>query len=111
MTSCDGPEDTTVPVLRLQMTGRGENAMRMDKRLRCAGRAVGVRVEVDWKSEHYGDPVVYFHDKQLTDHLMDTEEIERLLQRLLGVSSNSLRPLRCFFSPGSQHAFENTPCS
>ncbi len=91
MTSCGLPEDTTVPVLRLQMTGRGENAIRMDKRLRCAGRAVGVRVEVDWKSEHYGDPVVYFNDKQLTDHLMDTEEIERLLQRLLETESHTCR--------------------
>jgi len=83
MSSCGLPPDASVPVIRLKMIGRGENAMRMEKRLRCAGRAVGVRVEVEWQAEHYGDPVVYFNDKLFSDHLMDTEQIEQLLYPLL----------------------------
>lgn len=47
MSRCDRT-DPGSPALKLHMTGRGEDAMRMEKRLRCAGRALGVDVQVEW---------------------------------------------------------------
>lgn len=72
--------DSQLPVLNVRLVGRGEDAMRMEKRLICAGRALGVRVRVDWKSVQHGDPVVTIEDKLLIDHLVQTTELETLLQ-------------------------------
>lgn len=67
------------PLLKVQLQGRGEDAIRMDKRLRCAGRALGVRVEVDWDATQYGGPVVKIGDQVVVDRLVDTAELEGLL--------------------------------
>ena len=83
MSACALKHADNLPVLRLTMIGRGEDALRMEKRLRCAGRAVGAQVEIEWQAENYGQPVVYFDDKILTDHLLDTVEIEQILHPLL----------------------------
>jgi len=87
MSSCGLPKETArqqgIPVLQLKMLGRGEDAMRMNKRLRCAGRALGVAVHIEWDSGQYGDPSVYFQGKLLIDHLIDTLEIEKILQPIV----------------------------
>ena len=80
MSRCSISSDNGLPVLNVRMVGRGENAMRMEKRLSCAGRALGVRVKIDWRSDQYGEPVVYIGGKKLVDHLVQTTELETLLK-------------------------------
>ncbi len=83
MSSCGLHDTANFPVLRLKLVGRGEDAMRLEKRLRCAGRAIGARVEIDWQSQHYGEPVVYFGEEKIIDRLLSTEQIEQRLKPLL----------------------------
>jgi len=71
------------PALKLRMTGRGEDAMRMEKRLRCAGRALGVDVQVEWDASGFGPPRVTVANRLLTDRLVSTEELEALLREYL----------------------------
>lgn len=80
MSACGIDDGSQLPTLRTCLTGRGEDAMRMDKRLRCAGRALGIRVEVGWNSSRYGGPEVRVGDQLVVDHLVDTAELEVLLQ-------------------------------
>lgn len=81
MNSCGSDtENDDRPLLRVQLSARGEDAIRMDKRLRCAGRALGVKVEVDWDAGTYGEPVVRIGDQLVVDHLVETPELERLLK-------------------------------
>lgn len=80
MSSCNNKPDSRLPVLNVRLTGRGEDAMRMEKRLGCAGRALGVRVKIDWRSDQHGAPVVTIGDKLLIDHLAQTTELEALLK-------------------------------
>lgn len=49
------------------MTGRGEDAIRMEKRLRCAGRAIGADIQV-----------VSVAGELLIDRLVSTEELESM---------------------------------
>jgi len=65
------------------MTGRGEDAMRMEKRLRCAGRALGVDVQIEWDARIFGAPSVTVANRLLADHLVSTEELESLLREYL----------------------------
>ncbi|HEB56609.1 MAG TPA: hypothetical protein ENI98_09950 [Gammaproteobacteria bacterium] len=80
MSRCNISPDSGSPVLNVRMVGRGEDAMCMEKRLSCAGRALGVRVKIDWRSDQYGEPVVYIGEKRLVDHLVQTTELEALLK-------------------------------
>ena len=80
MSGCGSDTEEGRPLLRVKLSGRGEDAMRMDKRLRCAGRALGLRVEVDWDAGTYGEPVVRIGDQLVVDHLVETPELERLLK-------------------------------
>ena len=82
MSSCGITDENDAPVLDLTMVGRGEDAMRMDKRLRCAGRALGVAVRIDWQADQYGEPKIYWKDELLIDRLLNTVEIEKVLQPL-----------------------------
>lgn len=82
MSSC-GRTEPGSPVLKLHMTGRGEDAMRMEKRLRCAGRAMGVDVQVEWDASEFGAPRVSVANRLLTDRLVSTEELESLLRKYL----------------------------
>ncbi len=77
------PDDPALPVLRLRLVGRGDEAMRMEKRLRCAGRALGARVVIDWEARQHGGPIVYHGDDIVTDRLLRTEALEALLRPLL----------------------------
>ena len=77
------PDDPALPVLRLRLVGRGDDAMRMEKRLRCAGRALGARVMIDWEARQHGGPVVYHGNDIVTDRLLRTEALETLLRPLL----------------------------
>ncbi len=77
------PDDPTQPVLRLRLVGRGDDAMRMEKRLRCAGRALGARVVIEWEARQHGGPVVYYGDEVVADRLLRTEALETLLRPLL----------------------------
>ncbi len=79
MTSC-GLTIEGAPVLHVQLIGRGEDAMRMDKRLSCAGRALGVNIQVDWHTTRHGDPLVLIDGQPLVDHLVDTPQLEGLLR-------------------------------
>lgn len=83
MSQCMPSADEDTPVLHVSMTGRGEDAMRMDKRLHCAGRALGVRIDLDWKADRHGEPRVSIGDEVLVDHLVDTTELEALLRPYL----------------------------
>ena len=57
--------------------------MRMEKRLRCAGRALGVEVQVEWDASIFGAPHVTVENRLLTDRLVSTEELESLLREYL----------------------------
>ncbi len=80
MIGCGSDIEDERPLLKLQLQGQGEDATRMEKRLRCAGRALDVRVEVDWDAARHGSPVVRIGNQIVADHLMDTTELEMLLQ-------------------------------
>jgi len=82
MNSCDQTNQGS-PTLKLHMTGRGEDAMRMEKRLRCAGRTLGVDVQVEWEASMFGAPSVTVANRLLTDRLVSTEELESLLREYL----------------------------
>ncbi len=80
MSSCNLEPDPRLPVLDVQLVGRGEAAMRMEKRLSCAGRALGVNVRIDWKMEGHDEPQVYIQGKRVIDRLLDTTIIEQVLR-------------------------------
>ena len=80
MSSCNLEPDPRLPVLDVQLVGRGEAAMRMEKRLRCAGRTLGVNVRIDWKMEGHDEPQVYIQGKQVIDRLLETTAIEQVLR-------------------------------
>lgn len=89
MSGC-GRTDPGTPALKLHMTGRGEDAMRMEKRLRCAGRALGVEVQVEWDASSFGPPSVTVANRLLTDRLVSTEELETLLREYLELEGGHL---------------------
>lgn len=80
MTLPSDPNTHVPPVLHLRLVGRGENAQRMEKRLTCVGRLLGIQVKVAWDSGQYGEPLVYKGNDLLVDHLVSTEELEILLK-------------------------------
>lgn len=65
------------------MTGRGEDARRKAKRLRCSGRAAGRDVQVERDASRFDAPRVTVANRLLTDHLVSTEELESLLREHL----------------------------
>jgi hypothetical protein len=71
------------PVIMIRLEGRGEDSMRLEKRLYCAARALGINIKIDWLSNTYGDPVVWVNEHKLIDHLVETTELEILLQQFL----------------------------
>ncbi|MCU7958817.1 MAG: hypothetical protein KZQ58_02245 [gamma proteobacterium symbiont of Bathyaustriella thionipta] len=83
MSSCSVNPDSRLPVLHVRFLGRGEDAMRMEKRLNCAGRALGVKVKIDWQPSRHGELVVYVGDKILIDHLVQTTELEIMLKSFI----------------------------
>jgi len=83
MTSCEFDDKDQRPALTVYLQGRGEDAMRMEKRLRCAGRALGVNIQVEWDAAEFGAPRVTAANRLLTDHLVSTEELEALLREYL----------------------------
>ncbi|WP_293648746.1 hypothetical protein [Thiolapillus sp.] len=87
MSACNSEPDPRLPILEVQLVGRGEDAMRMEKRLSCAGRALGVNVKVDWKMERQDYPKVYVDGKLVIDRLLETTAIECLLKPWLGIAS------------------------
>ncbi len=90
MSSCGIDDRTDLPVLYVRLKGRGEDAMRMDKRLRCAGRALGVRVAVDWDATQHGLPVITIDQQLVVDRLVDTMQLEQLLK--LFIQKEEQRP-------------------
>ena len=70
--------------------------MRMARRLRCAGRARGASVELEREEAEFGEVAVHLSDALVIDGLVDTEEIERLLEPVVGCpkrhSGNPARP-------------------
>ncbi len=78
------PNDPTEPrTLKTLIRGRGEDAMRMEKRLRCAGRALGVGFDIHRDTREYGTMEVWIGDRLLVDHLVETTALEVLLKPLL----------------------------
>ena len=55
----------------------------MEKRLHCAGRALGLDVQVEWDASEFGAPRVSVANRLLTEHLLSTEELESLLREHL----------------------------
>jgi len=80
MSACNTGIDPALPVLEVRLVGRGEDAMRMEKRLSCAGRALGVNVKIDWKMERQNTPRVYVDEKLVIDRLLETTEMESVLK-------------------------------
>ncbi len=74
------------PVLAVRLVGSGEAALRMEKRLRCAGRALGVTVAVDVEGAPWGEggPEVWLAGRRIADRLVDTSTLERLLRPYVG---------------------------
>lgn len=67
----------------VQLVGRGDNAQRMNKRLACAARALGIKLNIDWQSGGYGDVLVYVNDTLFADHLLETVELEQQFKQLV----------------------------
>ena len=68
--------------LKLTLLGRGEDALRMEKRLRCAARATGIPIDLDWQASGTLETGVFFEGKPVIEGLMQTEEIEAVLRTL-----------------------------
>ena len=68
--------------LKLTLLGRGEDALRMEKRLRCAARATGIPIDLDWQAGGTLETGVFFEGKPVIAGLMRTEEIEAVLRAL-----------------------------
>ncbi len=71
------------PVLRLHTTGGGEDAVRMEKRMHCAARALGLDVWLEWGVRGFGTTDVTVVGQLLIDHLVSTEQLESLLPEYL----------------------------
>ena len=73
-------------MIHLTILGRGLDVERMQKRLKCAARAVGVQLELNWINEYTDnkqESVVVLYQKQpLIKGLLDTEQIESILKEL-----------------------------
>ena len=68
--------------LKLTLQGRGEDALRIEKRLRCAARATGIPIDLDWQAGGMLETGVFLEGKPVIEGLMRTEEIEAVLRAL-----------------------------
>ena len=79
------------PGLLLQIIGTGDDVQRLQKRLRCAARALGVNVELqiqhsDIEAAQRGarcGPLVLLDDAVLADGLLPVEELQVRLAKWL----------------------------
>lgn len=73
-------------MLCLTILGRGLDVERMQKRLQCAARAVGTRLELNWINEYTDNKeesvIVLYQNQPLIKGLLDTEQIELILKEL-----------------------------
>ena len=77
--------------LELTIIGKGPEAEKMQKRLRCAARATHTDLQLSWRHEPPSSlnigaehsVAVTWNNELLIDGLMRTEEIETLLNNLL----------------------------
>ena len=70
-------------IIKIGLSGKGEDATRMEKRLYCAARALDIRILVEWNSEDFGPPIVRLNNEVLIDHLVETTVIETLFRDAL----------------------------
>ena len=84
MNSRTAPDDGSpgCSPLKLTLQGRGEDALRLEKRLRCAARATGIPIDLDWQAGGTLETGVFFEGKPIIEGLMRTEEIESVLRAL-----------------------------
>jgi hypothetical protein len=72
MAHCGIDGQDQYPTLTVQLHGRGEDALRMEKRLHCAGRALGVNVRVERETGDFGEARVTVANHLLAERLMST---------------------------------------
>jgi len=68
--------------LKLTLQGRGEDTLRMERRLRCAARATGIPIVLDWQASGSLESGVFFEGNPVIEGLMRTEDIETVLRTL-----------------------------
>lgn len=83
MAHCGIDGQDQYPTLTVQLHGRGEDALRMEKRLHCAGRALGVNVCVERETGDFGEARVTMANHLLAERLVSTETLEALLREYL----------------------------
>ena len=83
MAHCGIDGQDQYPTLTVQLHGRGEDALRMEKRLHCAGRALGVNVRVERETGDFGEARVTMANHLLAERLVSTETLEALLREYL----------------------------
>jgi len=76
---CIGSEDPDI-TLHVQLTGVGDEAVRMGKRLKCAATALGVGMDILWIKDSGAGPVAAIDGETLLDQLLSTEEVEARLR-------------------------------
>jgi len=72
MTSCHFDETGRRPAVTVHLHGRGEDAMHMDQRMRCAGRSLGAKLGAERDGGESGAPRVAVADRSPTDTLVAT---------------------------------------
>ena len=83
MAHCGIDGQDQYPTLTVQLHGRGEDVLRMEKRLHCAGRALGVNVRVERETGDFGEARVTMANHLLAERLVSTETLEALLRQHL----------------------------
>lgn len=79
-------------LLHLKIIGKGHDVEKIQKRLRCASRAINAELELSWQHEQpqylfsntNKSVVVTCDNKILIDGLVSTEEIEKIFMKLKG---------------------------
>lgn len=84
MATCGIDDKEQRPSLTVQLHGRGEDALRREKRLHCAGRALGANVYVESKTGEFGEARVTMGKHLLSERLVPTETLESLFREYLG---------------------------
>jgi len=70
-------------ILHVQLIGRGEHATRMEKRVHCAAKAIGVSVQLEREAGEISECKLMFDGEVILDHLVSTIELEKLFSHHL----------------------------
>ncbi|MEF3192661.1 MAG: hypothetical protein K6346_00340 [Halothiobacillaceae bacterium] len=89
------------PILALTLVGQGEPLIRMGKRLECAARGAGIRLDLTIVKDHEGlgipyadTPCVLHEGAVLTRGLVQAERLEQLMKELMPPLRREENPIK-----------------